>query len=352
MILPVHNPLRARQKFLLALVLCCALFPGASLSSGQSGEAVESGEAVSPFSLKRDPERARSDFLMPLTGLFLPGFDQWWEGQYGFGAAYSGVWLGGNYYASSVATRNDLDGQIARRRQASRDAGEKDEDFAIDGSDVTVRKYLLGQLIGQGAGGFSAWHSFRSAVRSRRTGDQYAFLGLEESPGDVLLAPLQFKHLTKATTIVPLAIAGILGAVVLHAETPDNFERSAFNSSDGFFATAYSWNAGTHEEAFFRGYLMPLIAEYTGSDFLANLSQSTLFALAHYNTNPRPLPQFFLGFHLGSVSQRRNWTLSEAVFIHTWWDIIAFGVAYHYKQSAPEGVAAAVMWLPPLSLAF
>lgn len=339
---------------LIPLILVFSVLASPS-SFAQLGGPAQPDERPSPYGLKRDPERPRSDFLMPLTGLLFPGFDQWWEGQYTYAAVYSGIWLGGNFYSATVAAQNDLDGQIARRRQASRNAEKNEDDYAIDGRDVTVRKYLLGQLIGQGAGGFSAWHSFRSAVRSRQAHGQYAFLEHEETPLEVLLAPLNFRHLTKPTTFIPLAVAGVLGAIVLTSETPEDYERTAFTSSDGFFAATYSWNAGTHEEAFFRGYLMPLIAEYSGNDFLANLSQSCLFALAHFNTNPKPLPQLFLGFHLGSVSQRRNWTLSESVFIHTWWDVIAFGVAYHYKKVAPEGMAEAVkpvLWLPPLSLAF
>jgi len=313
----------------------------------------------SPFGLRADPERKRSDFWMPLANLFLPGLDQWWEGQYTYASMYSSIWAGGHYYSTLVADRNDLAGQIKRRREAVRnsddDSSEAETAFAIDAKDVTVRKYMLGQLLAQGASGFSVWHSFRSAVRSRQGHGQYDFLTAEETPLDILAAPLRFSYLKRSTTYIPLAVGAGLAAIIMNSEPQEGYEKAAFHSSDAFFTTAFSWNAGTHEEAFFRGYLMPVMAEYWGSPFLANLLQSSVFALAHINTNPLPLPQFFLGLHMGSVSQRRGWTLSEAVFIHTWWDIIAFGVAYHYKRQDPEGLALAalpVLWLPPFSIVF
>jgi membrane protease YdiL (CAAX protease family) len=350
---------RCSNRVLRAVVVLGALLFVSAHSFGQAlGQSQELSE-TSPFRLRSDPERIRSDFWIPLSNLFLPGLDQWWEGQYAYGALYSSVWLGGNYYASLVSERNDLEGQIRRRREAVRDSSESSQEdeaaYAIDARDETVRKYMLGQLLAQGASGFSVWHSFRSAVRSRQSHGQYAFLAKEETPLDLLSAPLHFEYLTRATTFIPLAVGAGLGVIILNSEPPEGYEKAAFRSSDAFFTTAYSLNAGTHEEAFFRGYLMPVMSEYWGSPFLANLLQSSVFALAHISSNTRPLPQFFLGLHLGSVSQRRDWTLSEAVFIHTWWDIIAFGVAYHYKRQEPKGLASValpVLWLPPFSMVF
>ncbi len=353
---------RFAKKSASGALLLLSLLLTALNASGQVDQVEQVGEVApenSPFRLRNDPERVRSDFWMPLTNLFLPGLDQWWEGQYRYGAIYSSVWAGGSYYSTLVSERNDLSGQIERRREAVRNSdedGETEESaYAIDARDVTVRKYMLGQLLSQGAGGFSVWHSFRSAVRSRQSHGQYGFLSEEETPLDLLAAPLRFDYLTRSTTYIPLAVGAGLAALILNSDPQDGYEKAAFRSSDAFFATAFSWNAGTHEEAFFRGYLMPVMTEYWGSPFLANLLQSSVFALAHISSNPRPLPQFFLGLHMGSVSQRRGWTLSEAVFIHTWWDIIAFGVAYHYKRTEPEGLASAalpVLWLPPFSIIF
>lgn len=310
------------------------------------------------FTPPREPTRPRSDILMPLTNLVLPGLDQWWEGQYPYGAAYSGIWLGGQTYAVTVAARNDLDGQIRKQRDAAEGRGDDRSDVSLDEKDVTVRKYLLGQLVAQGASGFSTWHSFRTAAASRRELGQYGFLPADEGPVELMLAPFDPSHLRESTTWVPLVVGSALAALTLSAEEPSGYERTAFTGADAFFTSAYSLNAGTHEEALFRGYVMPVMAEYTGSPFLANLGQSLLFAAAHLGHNPRPLPQLFLGFHLGSVTQRRGWSLAESVFIHTWWDVIAFAVAYHYKQverssfDRPEFSVTPVLWLPPLFTVF
>ena len=96
--------------------------------------------------------------------------------------------------------------------------------------------------------------------------------------------------------------------------------------------------------------------EYWDSDFWSNAAQSLLFAAAHLNTNPQPIAQLLLGYHLGYVTQKNNWTLGESIFIHTWWDVIAFSTIYHYKQAEPENEAVQrlkpVLWLPPLQFAF
>jgi membrane protease YdiL (CAAX protease family) len=337
-----------------------AVFSASAQTQVAAGDAAAPAAVRSPFVPVRSPERPRSDLWMPMVNLLLPGFDQWWEGQYPYAAAYTGVYLGGQLYASTVAARNDLEGQMSRRREEKRARGEDESDVTIDAKDITVRKYLLGQLLAQGASGMSAWHAFRTAAESRRAGGQYGFLATTETPADVLLAPFAFHHLRESTTLIPLGVAAALSGLILASEPPEGTERAAFTGADGVFTAAYSWNAGTHEEALFRGWLMPVMYEYWDNGFVANLVQSVLFAAAHLGTNPQPIPQLFLGYHLGYVSQKRRWTLSEAVFIHTWWDVIAFGIAYHYKQSEPEPLAHAtpprlpnpVLWLPPLWINF
>jgi membrane protease YdiL (CAAX protease family) len=154
---------------------------------------------------------------------------------------------------------------------------------------------------------------------------------------------------------VPLAIGLGLAGLRLVSEPPEGYEKDRLKGSDVFFTGAYSMNAGTHEEAMFRGWLMPFAAEYTGSPFWANVGQALLFAAAHLNTNSTPLPQLLLGYHLGNVVQDDNWRLGEAIFIHVWWDVLAFASTYSYKEVSKSSRALAavpVFWLPPLELAF
>lgn len=339
---------------MMGAVLVAMLAEGGPVAWGQE-EQLESEEddglsrsprfsRSSPFSVLDDPTRARSDILVPTLSFFLPGLDQWLEGQYSWAAAYTGTAVGGLVWASAVAAANP---------PPAKD-GERDGSGGIDAKDITTRKIMLGGLLYQGAGGMSAWHSFRTAVRSRALSGQYRFLAKEESPGEVLMAPLRFSYLTRPTTFVPLSIGAALAALVLRSEVPETLERSKFESSDAFFSTAYSWNAGTHEEAMFRGWIMPVMNEAWSSPMLANTAQSLLFAAAHLNTNPTPLPQLLLGWHLGYVTQRDRWTIGEAVFIHHWWNVMAFATLYHFqkKPDAPATLKRARLWLPSLELRF
>ena len=102
---------------------------------------------------------------------------------------------------------------------------------------------------------------------------------------------------------------------------------------------------------------MPMAHEYTGSPFAANLIDASLFALAHLSTVDIPIVQLAFGYHLGNVAQNNGYSLLEAVFIHTWWDIIAFYGIYHYERVAKPEVAkvrgpAPIYWLPGLTLVF
>ena len=107
---------------------------------------------------------------------------------------------------------------------------------------------------------------------------------------------------------------------------------------------------------------MPLFHEQGLSPGLSNLSQGAIFALAHLGSTPIPLPQFFLGLHLGNVTLKNNWGITESVFIHVWWDVFAFLSSYQIEKN--KGITqtisgdndrvrqAATLWLPPLQLYF
>lgn len=308
----------------------------------------------SPYRLKSDPKRRRSDLLAPIFSLLLPGLDQWIEGQTVSALAYSGLAAGSLVYYAEVE-RNDhvREHQLQLRREAEAKGDEKVK--TIDQRDVAYRKYILGALLYQGAGGFSSYHAFRSAVRSRQHLGQYQFLTTEESPTDLLKAPFNFSYIKRASTYVPLAIGLGLAGLRLASEPPEGQQRDRLTGADAFFTGAFSMNAGTHEEAVFRGWLLPYAREYIGSPFWANVGQALLFAAAHMNTNSTPLPQLLLGYHLGNVVMDDQWRLGEAIFIHVWWDVLAFASAYSYKEvtkSTKALAAVPVFWLPPLELAF
>jgi len=133
---------------------------------------------------------------------------------------------------------------------------------------------------------------------------------------------------------------------------PFSMQRDPFTSSDAAYTVGHSYLAGTHEEALFRGWLLPLVMEKWNSKVWANIFVASVFGLAHLSgDNPLPLPQLILGWHLGYVAQKRGMTLGESIFIHTWWDIVAFASSYQYRQ-VNASAAAPILWLPPLDMAF
>jgi len=310
----------------------------------------------SPFRVLDDPMRPRSDILMPTFSFFLPGLDQWWEGQSLYGGIYTGVAFAGATYASAIARANENELNPDKESDATGQAEGEDDDAEdesgrIDAKGIAARKVMLGGLLYQGSGGMSSWHSFRTAVRTRSASGQYSFLVREETPAEVMLAPLNYRYLTRTTTLVPLGIGAAIAALILRSPPPEDMERAPFTGADAFFTTAFSWNAATHEEAMFRGWIMPVMAEYWDSPLLANVVQSVVFAAAHLNTNPTPLPQLLLGYHLGYVTQRDRWTIGEAVFIHHWWNVMAFATIWHFRDRK-DPAALPPFWLPPLDISF
>ena len=341
-------------SLLCAVAVFSSAAPVRAREGGHSRSHTDVPSSPSFFNPASDPNRPRSDIFSPIVSFILPGFDQWWEGQYGSAAIYSGAAIGGYVYANATSTSN----HYSEHQQQLKDEADRTgnpQESELDQKDITGRKVVLGELIAQGAGGMSAYQAFRTAVRTRQGHGQYEFLTHEETPLDIMAAPFHFSYMTRPTTYIPLAIGAGLAYLVVQSGPPDGMVRDGFSSADGFFTGAYSYNAGMHEEAIFRGWLMPVMREYWDSDFWSNAAQSVLFAAAHLNTNPQPLPQLLLGYDLGWISQNNGWRISEGVFIHTWWDVLAFASQYAYKQKAPAPVAAKIhpiLWLPPVALFF
>ena len=291
-------------------------------------------------------EADASDVFLPAASFFIPGLGQWCRGQFSRGAIYSGVAIGGVSYAQSTTADFDV------TKITSGEFSEKN---------VAVRKYLFGSQVYQASGGLSLYHTFRSSVWQRQKFGKYSFLGQGDSPADVLLAPFQFQFLARSSSWIPLGVMGVLAGYL--ASHPDQGQHiSGLGREDPWFAAVFSYNAGTHEEAVFRGWAMPLFYEGGLSEGWSNLAQAALFAAAHLGSNKIPLPQFFLGLHLGNVTQRNHWTLQESIFIHVWWDVFAFLGGYYVEKDSPSssikirGLAAskhrASLFLPPIDIHF
>jgi hypothetical protein len=328
--------------------------PSSEPKSEQSAEKSAAPEEESPYRLKRNPDDPRSDIGVPILSFILPGFGQWKARQYLYASLYTGAAVVGYGYSLGVAYNNGYIKKDDEDKANESADSEKKQNDGIDSKDINGRKMAFGQQIAQSAGGLSAYHSFRTAVRSRKHLGQYEFLGYEESPSDLLLAPFDFRYMARPTTFIPLAIGAGLGYLMLK-ETPEDYEKSSFTQADAFFSAGFSYNAGTHEEAMFRGWIMPVMNNYWHSPFWSNAAQSAVFAAAHLNTVSVPLAQLLLGYHLGYVTQKRGWQIGESIFIHVWWDVLAFASLYHYKEKLPDDEKERirpVLNLPPLQYFF
>jgi membrane protease YdiL (CAAX protease family) len=301
----------------------------------------------SEFSLLREPDRPRNYWLPPLVSIVFPGFDQWYEGQY----AYALMYTGGSTAASLIGMANATSGQYKSESE------ERYYNRATQG--VKERRSQLGWQTYQAIGGLSAYHSFRTAVRSHHSTGGFSFLSEEESMTDLLSAPFRFKYLLRPSTFIPLTVGVAVNALIYQSlkTSSKDYETDALSEPDVVFASAISYNAGTHEEAVFRGWVMPMFMQWTDSPFWSNTITNAVFASLHLSAeNPLPWPQFFLGWHLGYVTQKNHWTIGESIFIHTWWDVLAFITQYQLKlkedDSGSRIKVEPALHLPPFELNF
>ncbi|MGE4133956.1 MAG: lysostaphin resistance A-like protein [Bdellovibrionales bacterium] len=273
----------------------------------------------------KDPDRPRNEIWMPLAGFVLPGFPQYFERQWTSAATYTAVGVTG--LGLGIAATNQVDTSKAQNDE-------------VDEQDGPYRQYTYGLQLYMFAGEISAYHSFRTAAASRRSVGQYTFLPVEENPKDLLLAPFEVEHLLRPTTYIPFLILLGVGISELHSG-------ASLNIDDVAFTGGVSYNAGVGEEAFFRGYMMPLFRERWDSPFWANFTSSVFFGAAHYSESNRfPVAQALIGYYLGWMTQRNDWSLRQSIFWHTWWDVIAIGLQVADKN------ARAVRPIPLFTVAF
>lgn len=290
------------------------------------------------FSTKNRSVAARSDVVMPIVSFVLPGTSQWISDQYGHASVYSGLAIGGISYAG----------------QSYKDIDEADRNNAADlnGKGIAQRKYLVGGEIYQTAGGFSLYHQFRTSARIRQGEGEYQFLTSDPTPGEIALAPFDYRYLARPTTYIPLIVGAGLNYWIAALPPPDGYSRDAFRKEDAAFVGALSYGAGTSEEATFRGWLMPVLHQYGMNEPWSNGVQAAAFGAAHLSSTSFPIIQFILGWHFGSLTQKNNYDIREGVFIHAWWDVMAFTAQYKFKKDHPESKNIVRLNLPPLTLNF
>jgi len=279
----------------------------------------------SPYDLKYEPTRPRSFWLPPLFSVILPGFDQYVEGQSSYGFAYTGTAAAG---LGLLYAFRDYSG------------------YGLDTQNDKARMYQLGGEFIKVAMGLSSYHSFRTAAKSRK--EDFPYLKVEETPGDLALSPFRFSYFTRPTTywgIPGIIVADILIASLLkYGEGEDRSTSWHFKATDVVFATTLSAGAGISEEAIFRGWLMPATNYYVKTPWLSNLITAVLFGAAHLGgENTFPLPQAISGFYFGWVAQQNDWAIGESIFIHTWLDVIYFLLGY---ATSSDSIKDRTIYLP------
>jgi membrane protease YdiL (CAAX protease family) len=264
--------------------------------------------------------------------VFIPGFGQLAHREYLGGLAYSTAGFSGLVLATTAGYSG---------------SGSFD-DLMFDAPGA--RRVFYGSGLYQGAGFLSAWDAFQSAVPvQQESHGRFKFLPKQkkESVADLLLAPFRLEHLKRPSTWIPLGALAGASAFSVSTYRSDRKDTPGLNwhpydGSDAFFTGALSMNAGLTEEAFFRGYMFPLFHQWSGERaWVSNPAQSLLFASAHIGgvTNV-PVAQALFGYYLGWVTQRNDWSLSQAVAIHFWWDVIAVSSALFTRHDVPVSLGS------------
>lgn len=321
------------QTSLVSTVVLAQAYPSPNANaSGSESQPVVPPIRKTPWwslDLPKEPERPRSDFAAPFLSLMLPSFDQFYERQ----TTAAGLYL--TYSLVGLSQMFTSASQIE----------ETETVFAT--KDDRIRRSFLGAQMVQTAGSISAFHSFRSAVESRRAQGEYGFLKLKEDAADLMKAPFRFEFLARTTTWAVLGIE-LLGLAV----DLNNYKGALqFTSGDAGYTAAYSYQAGVGEEAMFRGWMMPYLTNGGWSPWASNLMTATTFALAHVSPgNPAPWPQFLLGYYLGQVAIWNEWSIQESIFIHAWWDVLAIGASWAVAGPQKEKAIYLPLLDMPISL--
>jgi membrane protease YdiL (CAAX protease family) len=296
------------------------------------------------FAPAKAPDEPLNLYWRPLVSLALPGFDQYLQGHVTSGLAYSSAWVSANvWYANRARKLKDTQDAMNWKNWSQ----EQQDDYT-NHEELPRQAFLASQYI-TSVGALSAWQSFRTGVETHRVSGRFSFLKEEETPMDLLAAPFQFSYLQRKTTWIPLLVATGLGALIPNALTED-YQRDPYSASDAFYAGAISYNAGVSEEALFRGYMQPLLYDGLNSSWGANSIQAAIFALAHGATIERPIAQAGMGFYLGWLQEKRNWTLGESIFVHAWWDVLVLSSSYIIRLKEGKRGPPPVIWLPAFSV--
>jgi membrane protease YdiL (CAAX protease family) len=97
-----------------------------------------------------------------------------------------------------------------------------------------------------------------------------------------------------------------------------------------------SINAAAGEEAFFRGYLLPMMYQRTGQKFwLANGTQAAVFGVLHGRGAVIIAPW---AYWEGWLTRHNDWSVRESIFHHFWYDVAVISAELIVDDNAPRRV--------------
>lgn len=249
-----------------------------------------------PADSTRPRPRRGAEIAIPMASLFVPGIGQFVHGAPVSGLAYSSVYTAGVLIGRKHEVPDSLD--IPREPLDQR-------------SDLAWTFAMSSMWL-------SSWDAFNRAVPAQQSAGRYAFLGKRETLGQLVAAPFDPSFLRRWTTWVDLGQTALVSAVIL-SDRKSNLVYPPFRGRDAGWAGTVSMNAAVAEEAFFRGYLLPMMYEKTGRFWVANTAQAALFALGH----SAGAGNVFIGasgLWEGWVTRRNGWSVRESIFHHFWYD--------------------------------
>ena len=354
--------MRPRRFYGVTLVTSSILFFGSQTLMGQAGQVDQDSNPVSVPEQQSEPSDQKLSgsspqlsknlgyFWLPLASSVIPGLGQLAHGEYVRAGSYTGLYLLSQHHLDQSKE------EFMQFRKSSEWANmtqlERENEY-VHGD--MARKVSYAAQVRLLTRSFSAWETFRASLPSLQASGKFTFIKDDDSVSDLAMAPFQFDFLKRKTTWIPLAIGAALYyySAVLVPQVNTAVSTDPLTGADTLYTLGTSWNAGTHEEMAFRGWLMPMLMEQTGDPISSNLISGALFGGAHLNHIDAPLFQISLGWYLGWVTIRNQWRLSEAVFIHAWWDVFALLVNYQTRNTKLEGSANMLpLMLPPLKIVF
>ncbi len=296
----------------LVFSLTIAFSPQVAAQERAAGEA-DSSRLPAP--------RGGADLGIPLASFFVPGLGQYLEGSWLAGAGFTGASVGGYaLYVSGDAAAGDLPRTAAGQR-------------AFVGAGLMVT-----------AGGLSAYDSFHRSLPSLQRAGKYGFATAHDPSGSLLLAPFDLRMLKRWTTWIDFAHTALVTVILVRTETEPGAQYLPFQTRDGAFVAAFSYNAGVGEEALFRGWLYPMLYQHLGRRaWLANGLQAGAFGALHApQAGAFALDIAGSALYEGWLTRRNGWSIRESVFHHFWYDVAVGAATMLTQKSASVAVVVPV----------